>query len=259
MPLLSTQAKRFFWYDSFVFPYFQSSGNGDLSAPNAEIWLIIVEESLIYLLVFSRWLLPRRDMSREFLADLLLEFLAIASDIMELLAVFDESQVRENLILTYCVMAVWSASFIQFIPVLAQKRMFRHLRTPQRKVFTKLCGTSFVEIAYTCMSIFLQDGPFLVLRLYIMITLNLITYSLVFFVLKNAVTLILLFYRLGIMCYRLPCCKGEKRKREEKGATKVIGNDDDDTADDEELDEDDFVDEDVSVNESTNDSREKAV
>ena len=201
--------KRFLWYDSFVSTYFQSIGIGDLNAPNAEIWLIIVEESLIYLLVFSRWLLPRRDMSREFLADLLLEFLAIASDIMELLAVFDESQVRENLFLTYWVMAVWSASFIQFIPVLAQKRMFRHLRAPQRKVFTKLCGTSFVEIAYTFMSIFLQDGPFLVLRLYIMITLNLITYSLVFFVLKNAVTLILLFYRLGIMCYRLPCCKGE--------------------------------------------------
>lgn len=197
-----------------MFNYFQNNFD-ELEAPDTEVWLIIIQESLVYLLVFSRWLLPRRDMSREFLADLLLEFLAIASDIMELLAVFDESKVRENLLLTYWVMAVWSASFIQFIPVLAQKRMFRHLRSPQRKLFTRCCGDSFVEMAYTCMSIFLQDGPFLVLRLFIMIRLNLITYSLVFFVLKNAVTVILLVYRLGIMCYRLPCCKRGKRQLEE--------------------------------------------
>ena len=236
---------------------FQGSGIGNLNTPNAEIWLIIVEESLIYLLVFARWLLPRRDMSREFLADLLLEFLAIASDIMELLAVFDEDKVRESLMLTYWVMAVWSASFIQFIPVLAQKRMFRQLRAPQRTLFTKCCGTSFVEIAYTCMSIFLQDGPFLVLRLYIMISLNLITYSLVFFVLKNAVTVVLLVYRLGIMCYRLPCCKGEKQKGGQTGDENVI---DHDNVDDEEIDKEYFIDdEDVSVNDSTNESREKAV
>ena len=166
--------------------------------------MIIVQESLVYLLVISRWLLPRRKMSREFLADLLLEFLAIASDIMELLAVFDESAVRTNLILTYSVLGVWSASFIQFIPVLAHKRwMFRSVRRRETKCFTKACGEYFVEIVYTLMSIFLQDGPFLVLRLYIMIQLNLITYSLVFFVLKNVVSLLLLAYRLVIMCYHL--------------------------------------------------------
>ena len=71
-----------------------------------------------------------------------------------------------------------------------------------------------MEIIYTFMSVFLQDGPFLALRLYIMIRLRLITYSLVFFVLKNIVTLILLFYRLGIMCYNLPCCKSCKKSDE---------------------------------------------
>ena len=184
------------------------------TAPDNEIWLIIVEEALIYLLVFCRWLLPRRSVSREFLADLLLEFLAIASDIMELLAVFDEPQVRGDRTLNYWVMGIWSGSFIQFIPVLAHKRMFRRTRSAQMQCFKHACGTYFVEIIYTFMSVFLQDGPFLALRLYIMIRLRLITYSLVFFVLKNIVTLILLFYRLGIMCYNLPCCKSCKKSDE---------------------------------------------
>ena len=98
-----------------------------------------------------------------------------------------------------------------------------------------------------------------------MITLNLITYSLVFFVLKNAVTLILLFYRLGIMCYRLPCCRGEKRKRKENGGQKVVvgddGGGDEDLVDEVEIDNENLVfgDDDVSVNESTSESQDKIV
>ena len=188
----------------------------ELPPADNELWLIIVQESLIYLLVFGRWLLPRRNVSRDFLADLLLEFLAIASDIMELLAVFDEPTVRSHRLLTYWVMGVWSASFIQFVPVLAHKRMYRRLRNPQMKACTRACGEHFVELVYTCMSIFLQDGPFLVLRLYIMIRLRLITYSLVFFVLKNIVTLLLLFYRMGLMCFQLPCNKRQRTKLGDK-------------------------------------------
>ncbi|XP_060554882.1 transmembrane protein 26-like, partial [Ruditapes philippinarum] len=161
---------------------------------NNDVWVIIVEESLVYLLVFSRWLLPRGEVSRDFLADLLLEFLAIASDIMELLAVFDEEDVRSNLKLTYVILAVWSASFIQFIPIFMQKKRFRRARSPNVEFLTRHCGDKFIEIVVTCMSIFLQDLPFLVVRLYIIIEVNLITYSLIFFLLKNIVTLMLLFY-----------------------------------------------------------------
>lgn len=175
-----------------------------------DVWVIIIEESLVYLLVFSRWLLPRGEVSRDFLADLLLEFLAIASDIMELLAVFDQDEVRGNLKLTYAIMAVWSASFIQFIPILMQKKRFRKVRNPRVGCLTRHCGEQFTEIVVTCMSIFLQDLPFLVVRLYIIIEVNLITYSLIFFLLKNIVTLMLLSYRLSILCYRLPHCKGGK-------------------------------------------------
>ena len=65
------------------------------------------------------------------------------------------------------------------------------------------------------------------LRLFIMIQLKLITYSLVFFVLKNAVTVILLVYRLGIMCYRLPCCRGQKQKADESEMKNIENSDND--------------------------------
>ena len=177
----------------------------------SETWLIIVQESLVYLLVFSRWLLPRGEVSREFLADLLLEFLAIASDIMELLAVFDEDAVRSNLTVTLWIMAVWSASFIQFIPILIHKRKTRSFReSPDIECIMNSCGDKFVEIVVTFMSIFLQDGPFLALRLYIIIEVRIVTYSLVFFILKNIVTLLLLVYRLTVMCYQMQNCRGRK-------------------------------------------------
>lgn len=169
---------------------------------------------MVYLLVFSRWLLPRGSVTRAFLADLLLEFLAIASDIMELLAIFEEPEVRVRLDLTYVIMAVWSASFIQFIPVLMHKRRFRHFRNPRISCISRWWGDKFVEFVVTCMSIFLQDLPFLVVRLYVIFKVKIITYSLIFFVLKNMVTLMLLSYRIVIIGRGLPFCRScAKQKR----------------------------------------------
>ena len=159
--------------------------------------------------MFGRWILPRSSYSREALADLLLGFLAMASDIMELYAVFDEDRIKGDLHLTYVILTVWSASFFQFIPVFAHKQKFRHLESARARFIRKACGKHFAHVVVTCLSIILQDGPFLCLRLYIMIEYNLVTYSLVFFVLKNIVTLMLLFYRLGILCVNLPCCYDE--------------------------------------------------
>ena len=157
-------------------------------------------------------MLPRSSFSREALADLLLQFLAVASDIMELYAVFDEEKVQKSLGLTYAILAVWSVSFFQFIPVLVHKHKYRRLRSARAERIRRACGDYFAQVVVTCLSILLQDAPFLCLRLYIMIEFNLITYSLVFFVLKNIVSLILLFYRLVFLCIHLPGCYDERKE-----------------------------------------------
>lgn len=173
-------------------------------------WIVLIQESLVYLIVFGRWMLPRAEVSRAALSDLLLEYLAMASDIMELYAIFDEDVIQSNLGATYAILTIWSISFIQFVPVLVYKHKYRHLHSNRMKRIMRACGDYFSEVVVTLTSILLQDGPFLCLRLYIMIRFELVTYSLVFFVLKNVVAVLLLMYRLVILCVRLPCCYYEE-------------------------------------------------
>mgnify|MGYP000042987527 CR=1 FL=1 len=169
-------------------------------------WIVIIQESLVYLIVFGRWILPRANVSRKDLSDLLLEYLAMASDIMELYALFDEDAVQENLGLTYAILSVWCISFMQFIPVLVHKQKKDGKISSRMLKIKHSCGEHFPEVVVTCTSILLQDMPFLCLRLYIIIQLRLVTYSLVFFALKNVVSNLLLIYRLTVLCVRLPCC-----------------------------------------------------
>ncbi|XP_052819613.1 transmembrane protein 26-like [Mya arenaria] len=173
-----------------------------------QTWIVVIQESLVYLIIFGRWMLPRAHTSRADLSDLLLEYLAIASDTMELYALYDEDAVQADLGITYAILALWSISFLQFVPILKNKSKFKHLQSKRTKRIQEACGDYFAEVFVTCMSVMLQDGPFLCLRLYIMLYLNLVTYSLVFFIIKNIVTIILLLYRLSILCLKLPCCYG---------------------------------------------------
>ncbi|XP_021346623.1 uncharacterized protein LOC110446017 [Mizuhopecten yessoensis] len=192
-----------------------------LDSFNADTWVVVVEESLVYLIVNGRWLLPRGRVTREELSDLLFDYLAMASDIMELFALFDEDSIRGNPMITYAILAIWSVSFIQFIPVVMNRRAVNSFRKHTQDEKDKSnccvcagCGNSFPDIFVTIAGLFLQDGPFLALRLFIIFYLQLLTYSLVFFVLKNTIVVLLLTYRLGILCFNLPCCSRRDATKE---------------------------------------------
>ncbi|XP_033763585.1 uncharacterized protein LOC117344825 [Pecten maximus] len=196
-----------------------------LGSFSADTWVVIVEESLVYLIVIGRWLLPRGRVTREELSDLLIDYLAMASDIMELFALFDEDLIRGNAMITYAILTIWSVSFIQFIPVVMNRRAVNTFRKHTKDEKSKDsccvcagCGDSFPDIFVTIAGLFLQDGPFLALRLFIIFYFQLLTYSLVFFVLKNVIVVLLLTYRLGILCVHLPCCS---RKRTTQKRVKV--------------------------------------
>lgn len=158
-------------------------------------------------MVFGRWVLPRIDLTRMALSDLLLDYFGKASDIMELYALFDEEIVRANLTVTLLILSIWSLSFLQFVPVLVHKHRYRRLQSCRLPCVSEKCIRHLPEIFDTCATFFLQDGPFLCLRIYVMVELDLFTYSLVFFVLKNIFTLMLLLYRFHILCCsRKRCC-----------------------------------------------------
>ncbi|XP_041362779.1 transmembrane protein 26-like [Gigantopelta aegis] len=184
---------------------------------SADTWNLVVEESLLYLMILGRWFLPRGDVSREQLSELLFAFLGIASDIMELFALFDENPVRSSTVMTYALLAVWSWSILQFVLVITVSHR------PKRRRIQRIPGagedvTNVVvfEIIGIFVSLFMQDVPFLVLRMYTMITFDLLNYSLIFFTAKNVLVILLLWYRLVIMCSNHFC--GKKRRMRKAAA-----------------------------------------
>ena len=73
------------------------------------------------------------------------------------------------------------------------------------------------EVFQIMVTLFMQDGPFLVLRLYLIFQYNVVSEMHIFFTCKNAIVAILLVYRLCILT-----CRGEDKEtdlyREEAAA-----------------------------------------
>lgn len=178
-----------------------------------EIWVSTMEQTLLFLLVMCRWLLPRGDISRHELSQLLFVFLGIASDNMGLFELFDETEVRTDPLLTYVIMGVWSVSFVQFLFVLTatkspQEVAVVHTSTAAEKQKGKQ-NASILEVMFTTeiwsllFSVMTQDGPYAAVRIYTVVKHSLITYSIIFFICKNLLVVCLVFYRLVVICVHM--------------------------------------------------------
>lgn len=181
-----------------------------------------MEQLFLYLMILSRWILPRGAITRNELSQLLFVFIGIASDITELFALFEETTVRMNTNLTYAILCIWSVSLLQFTLVLTATHSPKKTRTAlatkpgsadgDDDVQVNLLMAFFqTEVWSICVNFLLQDGPFLVVRLYTIIELKLMTYSIIFFTAKNALLVMLLVYRLSVLCV-------ERRSKVKTGA-----------------------------------------
>ncbi|XP_052790373.1 transmembrane protein 26-like [Mya arenaria] len=139
-------------------------------------WAVVIQELMIFLIKYTIWFLKTKPKKLK-----LARFIAKASDIMELFALFDESAVQEDLTVTYLVLSCWSLSFIQFVLVL-----------PKKGIARRIIKTLF------------QDGSFLYVRLFVAIDLQLVSYSLVFFLIKNLLSLMeQIHHVMGGFCIQL--------------------------------------------------------
>ncbi|GFO02299.1 transmembrane protein [Plakobranchus ocellatus] len=179
---------------------------------NPNMWTIVIEEMLLYLLVIGRWVLPRGAVTREQLSELLFAFIGIAADVMEFFSLFGEKDVRRNKILGYCLLGIWSLSILQFtmaVTVTQQPKRGRKITTvksleaqksepDEKEKLSSELGAIFISMA-------MQDVPFLTLRLYTIIKYNLINYSLIFFTSKNVLVISLLFYKIAVILQKRYC------------------------------------------------------
>lgn len=170
----------------------------------------IVEQVMLVVLILGRWLLPKGEISSEQLSQILLAYLAIASDIVEFFDVFKEPMVYTSRTLQHVVLFAWTLSLLQFPFVITTSRA-RKMRVAitkmddyaTRSVERKRSGmwkmTYDVDLWAIVLANVLQDIPFLLVRLYLMLFYRLSNYTLIFFTCKNALIILLQTYRAIIL------------------------------------------------------------
>ncbi|CAH1239937.1 TMEM26 [Branchiostoma lanceolatum] len=205
-----------------------------------ENWVGALEQILVMLLVIGRWLLPRGDLTRDELSQLLLVYIAMAADIVELFQVFEEERVGNKSRVVYTALSLFTWSLLQFTIVLTAVRARKSRpgaihttsllkssqaadgqgqqsegngdRAGQRRGTIErlteqlqernlvLCGCCHPDVFAMATTIFMQDGPFLAFRLYLIFYERVLTQGVLFFVGKNTLLIVLQLYRIAIIC-----------------------------------------------------------
>jgi len=159
-------------------------------------WIMTFHQLLLFIIVLGRWVLPRGDISRDELSQLLLIFIGTGADIIE----FVSETVGDDLIevcnakLHLIMWACWSWSLLQFPFVLTafgQKNGGNSRYANERSKFSN------PEVWGIFLVLFLQEIPFLAARLYFMYGIKVKTgQTMIFFTCKNGLVILLQLYRL---------------------------------------------------------------
>lgn len=155
----------------------------------------------MFVLILCRWILPRGHIDRNSLSQLLIMYSAISADILDFSDIFPMKEVKLNRAYMYIGLGVWSWSMAQFTFVVTTAFGFRRKISVEEDSSAKeSAGWDTSEAVSILMVFFMQDGPFLVVRLYAIFQLQLSDYyTIFFFSLKNILTLILGLYRLLVL------------------------------------------------------------
>lgn len=92
---------------------------------DAETWVTLIEQFLMLILIVGRWLLPKGDLTRDQLSQLLLVYIGTAADIIEFFDSFKDNKIAGNPLLVFLTLGIWSWSLIQFTIVLSATRSRR--------------------------------------------------------------------------------------------------------------------------------------
>src|SRR5207249_6445299 len=150
--------------------------------------------------------------SRDQLSQLLLVYIGTAADIIEFFDTFKDDFVAYHSILCYIILSIWSWSLLQFTLVLTATKSRKPRMAvsaeksppPEKKRNKKKKRESTSALRAVCCSIdvwgiliniILQDAPFLVLRLLLILYYGIISYMNIFFTAKNTLVITLQFYR----------------------------------------------------------------
>lgn len=85
-------------------------------------WITLIEQFLMLILIIGRWLLPKGDLTRDQLSQLLLVYIGTAADIIEFFDSFKDNTIANERLLVFLTLGIWSWSLLQFTIVLSATR-----------------------------------------------------------------------------------------------------------------------------------------
>lgn len=193
-----------FWYNqAALFPSF-TQGIVELDPEN---WVAGLEQTMLIVLVLGRWLMPKGDMSRDQLSQLLMVYVGLGADILDIFDTFKEPEVKTNRAVVIIGLALFSWALMQFPLVLTQTQPPKD-EPPRRSLggssccpgapaaFTSCCSS---EVWSLLLTVGLQDGPFLLYRLYLMVQEQVLNQLMIFFTCKNILIVLLELYRIFVV------------------------------------------------------------
>ncbi|KAM6185907.1 transmembrane protein 26 [Rhynchocyon petersi] len=190
----------------------------NLSTVCEKVWTLGLHQTFLLMLIIGRWLLPiGGGITRDQLSQLLLMFVGTAADLLEFTSeTLEEQNVRNSPELVYAILAVWTWSMLQFPLDLA----VQHVVCPSSVLARGFSSLFFCQYSSDLwnigISVFIQDGPFLVVRLILMAYFKVINQMLVFFAVKNFLIVALQLYRLVVLAMAVRASlqnQSEDRKR----------------------------------------------
>ncbi|CAH0731188.1 unnamed protein product, partial [Brenthis ino] len=97
-----------------------------------ETFVTLIEQFLMLTLIVGRWLLPKGDLTRDQLSQLLLVYIGTAADIIEFFDSFKDEKVATEKVLVLLTLAIWSWSLMQFTVVLTATKSRKSRGTAHR-------------------------------------------------------------------------------------------------------------------------------
>ncbi|XP_037540452.1 transmembrane protein 26 [Nematolebias whitei] len=179
----------------------------DIAELEPENWVAGLEQTMLIVLVLGRWLMPKGDMSRDQLSQLLMVYIGLGADILDIFDTFKEPEVKTNKAVVVIGLALFSWALMQFPLVLTQTRPPNSETLQRGRGSLHCCHRPPPSVASCCSSeawsllltVGLQDGPFLVYRLYLMVQEQVLNQLMIFFTCKNILVVLLELYRIFVV------------------------------------------------------------
>ncbi|XP_007113760.1 transmembrane protein 26 isoform X3 [Physeter macrocephalus] len=173
----------------------------NLSTVCEKVWTLGLHQTFLLMLIIGRWLLPiGGGITRDQLSQLLLMFVGTAADILEFTSeTLEEENVRNSPALVYAILVIWTWSMLQFPLDLAVQHVVCPVSMTTRGFPSRFFCQYSADLWNIGISIFIQDGPFLAVRLILMTYFKVINQMLVFFAAKNFLVVVLQLYRLVVL------------------------------------------------------------